>query len=187
MTEIPSLYQLCCISFVPDTSVFEQEREELHPNNMRNLLFPDEWYVSQRWFPEGIDLNRQPALILERRGPLEECLPNPVRWNPFKWRVAYVNTQGFTEGVLGLTTVSSSRPPDVYYVGEIRLRNILRSMESNSKAAIIECAWVNQADVNLMLPEDWEVPRRGNNQRIIAEMEQAEEDKRSSKRVRREG
>jgi hypothetical protein len=174
------------MSFLPEKSVYNRNREEFFPDFMRCMLFPNEWELRRRDFPEGIESDRQPDLILEGQKSSEQCLSNPIRWNPFQWRVAYVNPQGLDGGVLGITDGGFGRNPQVYYVSEIRLRNILRSMESNSTETIIECAWINQADVNLMLPDNWDVALGGANQKMIAEMEQAEEDSRSSKRVRRE-
>ena len=68
-TTFPSLYQLACIRYSPDT------------DTLHNIAIP-----------ATVDIfsdNSSIGIILERRKTIDDVLPYPPRYNPYQWRLVY--------------------------------------------------------------------------------------------------
>ena len=86
-TTFPSLYQLACIRYSPDT------------DTLHNIAIP-----------ATVDIfsdNSSIGIILERRKTIDDVLPYPPRYNPYQWRLVYAPelTDKFHSGMRPLTAV----------------------------------------------------------------------------------
>ena len=125
------------------------------------------WWETGKWFKEAMSPrdNAPYDLILEKqRSPeSDRYLRNPMRWNPFQWRVAYKNIRPTRHGKIAVVHnygfFGFGRCQSVCqegFFGSERTEAICQDVVNAARTEMgIKLGWINGADVNLMLPTEW--------------------------------
>ena len=174
---IPSLYFLACKAY--------HKHAGAH-NNPHKLRLLDYLIEDSDPYPGGLEplmpAKTLPLFILEARNTPDDrlYLSNPVRFNPWQWRLVYVNPDAAADNniIVVMNKVVNIKLTTMQDLPAGRLQQILRefreAMPNNGQPE--ESVWLDHVDVmHLELPRYWtDFPPKEPDQDIIYRMKEEE-------------